>query len=317
MGNFIRNIILFGLLSTSLIVGIDRFLSSLINQHASFAFDPAPRYVFFGHSHPECAYNDSLIQDSRNIAESSEAYFYTYLKVKKVLEQNPSVETLFIECTNNQISPKMNDWTWDSRHLSHKYTKYAPFIHLSDQITLLLQNPRGFLTSLPYSIKRKFTTVARNDYDFSDQLGGYKYLVRYKTDSLLQNLNPLAAKDELGMSATDSVSRINLNYLRRIIEIIRKNNKHVVLVRTPIHPMYEGYVNESLYKRIIRREFSDVDYLDFSKFPLQNEEFGDLGHLNHQGAKIFSEWFNQLLTDSLLIRPEKQKFIESRMPRNQ
>jgi hypothetical protein len=52
-----------------------------------------------------------------------------------------------------------------------------------------------------------------------------------------------------------------------------------------------------------------LEYLDFLKFPLKNAQFADPEHLNHKGAKVFSQWFNQLLKKGLLEKNNKQDFI--------
>lgn len=55
--------------------------------------------------------------------------------------------------------------------------------------------------------------------------------------------------------------------------------------------------------------FPSIEYLDFSKFPLDNSEFGDLEHLNYKGAKVFSNWFAQLLNKGILEKSNKQELI--------
>jgi hypothetical protein len=77
--------------------------------------------------------------------------------------------------------------------------------------------------------------------------------------------------------------------------------------------MSQGYNYEERYQQIVLNKFSDVEFLDFSKYPLTNSEFGDLDHLNHKGAKKFSYWFNTMLSDGLLEKSNKQQFIESKM----
>ncbi|MBQ0740337.1 hypothetical protein J9332_39270, partial [Aquimarina celericrescens] len=56
-----------------------------------------------------------------------------------------------------------------------------------------------------------------------------------------------------------------------------------------------------------------IEYLDFSNFPLSNSKYGDLGHLNYKGAKIFSEWFASLLLNELLEKENKQDYIDGKM----
>ena len=53
------------------------------------------KYVFLGHSHAQAAYNDKLIDSAFNLASSGEAYFYTYVKLNKILEDNSDKKIIF------------------------------------------------------------------------------------------------------------------------------------------------------------------------------------------------------------------------------
>jgi hypothetical protein len=50
--------------------------------------------------------------------------------------------------------------------------------------------------------------------------------------------------------------------------------------------------------------------LDFSKFPLTKDDYGDFEHLNHNGARMFSMAFNDMILKGLLSSPNKQQFID-------
>ncbi|NBV14651.1 MAG: hypothetical protein EBS07_11370, partial [Sphingobacteriia bacterium] len=113
---FVFLILLFGLL---LILEIST--QEIINAKIEVKIKSNPQILLVGHSHPECAFNDSLINNFKNLAESGESYFYTYFKLQEVLAQNPSINTVFIEYTNNQIIAEMNNWIWDDFHMSYRY----------------------------------------------------------------------------------------------------------------------------------------------------------------------------------------------------
>jgi hypothetical protein len=297
------------LLSIGMILITELSTSSIISKYASFQLPSKPKYIVLGHSHPACAFNDSLINNFKNLAQTSESYYYTYFKVKQILEQNPSIETIFIEFTNNQISSTMNNWIWDDAHLSRSYSKYSPFIAISDQFILIQNNPKGFLKSFSYSIKSKLPTIIKREYDYTNKIGGYLYLVLDKTDSIVKNTPIIDFKYYLVNSI--NTSETNLKYLQKIIHLIRVYKKNVFLIRSPQHPKFEGYENEKVYKGILHNRLNDIEYLDFSNFPLSNSEFGDLEHLNHKGAKIFSNWFNKLIENGLLSETYKQEYINN------
>ena len=60
---------------------------------------------------------------------------------------------------------------------------------------------------------------------------------------------------------------------------------------------------------------SEHELLDLSEFPLTNDQFGDLEHLNHKGAKVFSQWFDQMLKKDLLLKKNKQEWIDDNFDR--
>jgi len=85
----------------------------------------------------------------------------------------------------------------------------------------------------------------------------------------------------------------------------------VYLIRSPLHSKYTGIDNELKFKELLHKQLLNPEFLDFKDFPLQNDEFGDLEHLNYKGARIFSIFFNNLLSLNLLNKIDKQDFINN------
>jgi len=52
------------------------------------------RFVFAGDSNVECDVNDNMISNSINIAQSGEAYLFTFAKLRSFLEYNPQIKTI-------------------------------------------------------------------------------------------------------------------------------------------------------------------------------------------------------------------------------
>src|SRR6187402_2467023 len=212
MKTFIKNVILFISLLLGLILLIEFSTSAIVNKNANFKLASKPKYIILGHSHPECALNDSLLPGFKNLAHSGESYFYTYFKVKKVLEQNPSIETVFIEYTNNQIESRMNNWIWSDGPFSDCYVYYSSFMPLSDQFILFQNNMKGYLNAFSYSNKYKISALTKGDYDFKNRVGGYLYLVRNKTDSLLKHPIKQDYKNNPPINNSKDISETNLLY---------------------------------------------------------------------------------------------------------
>lgn len=304
MRNFIKfTAFLLSVLFALIFIFIESFEAE-INKKADFKLKTYTKYLVLGHSHPECAFNDSFITHLKNLSESAESYYYTYFKAKKVIEQNPSIETVFIEFTNNQINESMNDWIWEEAYIDYGYPKYAPFMNSSDKKVLIKNNLSGFLNSSSLSFKNNFSHILNHNFSYSNSIGGYLSLKTNKTDSLLGCM-----KTNVFEEKAIPLSEINLNYLSKLLRFCQEQGKNAILIRSPQHKKHSGYSNESTYQQIRNSRYSSIEYLDFSKFPLNNAEFGDLEHLNYKGAKIFSIWFDHLLNKGLLKQKDKHEYI--------
>ncbi|ESU23914.1 hypothetical protein FSS13T_22220 [Flavobacterium saliperosum S13] len=309
MRKFVIKVLFILILSIIAILLTIFLLNKITSERAKFKIKSSvTENLILGHSQPECAYNDSLISGFLNLSKSAESYFYNYIKLRKILEQNKGVKRVFIEFSNNQIEKGMNNWIWGDELLSERYSRYAPFMSFNEHLLICSNNRIGFLKNQPIISKRNFEYIIKNDYDFTTKIGGYNRLSRCKTDSILKfsnKANKVKAKFEL--------SRTNIEYLIKIIDLCEKNKIKVFLIRTPMHPKNEILNNEISYQKILKEKFKDVDYLDFIDFPLDNSEFGDLAHLNFRGAEKYSLFFNNLIKDSLLFKNDKQKMINSKI----
>ncbi len=111
--------------------------NSLISKNANFQLLSTTENVLFGHSHSECAFNDSLITNFKNLSNSGESYFYILPKVKNIVSQNPQIKNVFIEFTNNQITTNMNNWIWGEKLMSSRLTLHSPFMNSEDHFVLI------------------------------------------------------------------------------------------------------------------------------------------------------------------------------------
>jgi hypothetical protein len=277
----------------------------LINKRSRFIISSKSKIVLFGHSHPECAFNDSMISNLKNLSHSAESYFYNYQKIKMVLSQNPQVETVLIEFSNNQIDEKMNEWTWGYKYMSNMFPKYNPFMDKDDIDILIKNNPGDFMNCLSISTRNNLARVLTSNYEFTGVIGGYLRIDHSQTNSTADSLNGAANKITM-----QRVSYINLKYLQKIINYCHAQHKKVFLVRSPQHRNYEYLKNEKEFLRIKNTMFSSVEFLDFNDFPIQDDEFADPGHLNYRGASKFSKWFNVMLDSGLLTNKNKQNLID-------
>ncbi len=310
MKQFLKLTLSFILLLALFLFGILELMELELNRRASFKLAKSPKQIILGHSHPECAFNDSLIRDTKNLSQSGESYFFTYFKTKKLLEQNPSIQTVFLEFTNNQVRESMNRWIWEDSYMNHRYPKYAPFMQLEDKYLLAKNNFSGFINTNSLALKNNLGRIAKSKYSYTSGIGSYLPLDKHNADSLVLVMQSKPRKTDSDSLAVNPISESNIKYLQKIISLCQNHGKRVILIRSPQHPLYGGFNNEKTYQEIRNSLFPDLEYLDFSQFPLTNSQYADLEHLNYKGAKKFSDWFQQLLEKGILDSPKKQHQID-------
>jgi hypothetical protein len=292
------------------IFGISLFSSNLIRRDAVIGIDKECESVIFGHSHSECAYNDSLIKNFKNLALSGDSYFYSFYRTKLVLSQNLNIKTVFIEFTNNQIAKSMDEWIFGKEGFERKtaFPEISSFLSNTDTYWLFSKSPIEFINSFALSLNIKLSRLYTGNYNFNNAIGGYNFLVRNKTDSLVANAQ---SENQIIENAAVETSVYNLKYLRLMIDFCKEKGTKVILVRSPVHKLWGSLKNEKQYQVIRQLNFRDCEFIDFADFPLKNSEFGDLSHLNYKGARKFSFWFNQLLENELLNKSNKQAYIDA------
>lgn len=276
-------------------------------RESLYHFKASADKMIIGHSYTECGLNDSLIAHTINLSQGGESYFYSYLKLKKLLAANPQVKTVLVSYANNQIQERMDKWVWDDKYLDNNLPKYIQAMGVSDYTFLLGKNPTGVLRTELTHLKNAASAAVRPRDLFVDRtIGGYLYLKRNKVDSLLKT--DFLEKER--KSVRMKVSKANVDYLKKIVELCRKHHVEVVFLRMPMRPDSPFAKNESQFDSIRKTDFADVAFLDFKLYPTPAVECGDFEHFNHIGARKFSLFFNDLLSDGLLQSGNKQERID-------
>lgn len=309
MKRFTLQILKFSLILLVLLLTALWLTESYIGNRSNFKISGHADKIIIGHSHPECAFNDSLIVNTVNVSQSGESYFFSYYKINQLLQQNKNIKCIFLEFTNNQLEKKMEDWIWSAMFLSHKYHTYAPFIDYPGNSLLMKKNPTSLLKLQIKTLLYNFKVIALQEYDYTRKTGGYLYLAKSKIDSLIRLKDKAIDKNKL----EELFPRENLAYLDKIVGLCKAQKIELILLRSPLHEKYPGTRNEKTFKKILATRYPDLPFLDFKNFPLQNDEFADLEHLNFKGAKRFSVFFNDLLIHGLLRAHDQQKIIDARI----
>lgn len=280
-----------------------------VEAHATFTIKPSTTNIIIGHSQPECGLNDSLIINTENFSQGGESYFYTYLKVKKLLVVNEKIENVFISFSNNQIAVEMDKWTYGDKYIINYYPKYSFMMDHTDYKLLLKNN---YLAVVRADFKAtitntKFIMAKDKSYLKDRNWGGYLKIEWNKVDSLMKKnyLNKFEKKQ------FTKISNTNIYYLQKIIDLCTSKKVGVVFFRTPIHDGLFQIQNEFLFDKVRLENFKSVVFLDFIHFPITKNGFADFSHLNYKGATAFSKFFNALLQKDVFHSKNAQQIIDN------
>lgn len=250
--------------------------------------------VFAGDSNMECAVNDSLIPNSINIAESGEAYMYTYAKIKTLLEINPQVKTLYLAFALHDISKSVeNTWMFDSEFIIVHNSYYNYLLNKQDKYLLFSNNPKAYLEAIRDCIVKNVSQIiiSRNLTSFNKekiQFGGYVYLGK-------GNLKKAIIKQSLDTTQL-RIANYQLKYLKDISEFCQKKSVNLVLLNTPKYKLANDQKYDlTSFIQTNKDIFLNTSFLDYSRMALPDSDFADLMHLNHHGAKAFSTYLKRVI----------------------
>jgi len=183
------------------------------------------KFVVIGHSHPEVAFNDALIDNFVNLSRSSESYFYTYQKIKKISKVS-KIDTVFIEYTNNLIDKDMDEWIWGYAEMQEFFPLYWSSMDFEDLLFLYDNNLYGFLNAVRAAVRYDFFRIISFDF-IKRSYGGYVRLDRANVKEMIKQKKIVdTEKRNIELSFT------NIQYLEKIVEHLRDNAKSIIMIET-------------------------------------------------------------------------------------
>jgi hypothetical protein len=304
------------LLKFSLCLTVFISIISIINNKFTYSDDyfklpKNKKFIIVGDSHVEFGFDDSK-NNFVNLGQSSELYLYTYHKVKKVLENNKQIKAVFIDFCNSQISKDQDAFLWSNEsYLTSRYPIYSPLLEFEDYKLIWLNNPKGLINAHFKSLfKGGLQVVINSNITKNNFMGGHQNLTNVLTDSILK----LRLKDENSiLHKKFQLSNLNIANLERTVKVCEAHHVKVFFVRCPVHPKWDCLSHEESFNKLRQSRFSNIDFLDFKNFPVNNDEFADLEHLNYKGSIKFSSFFNRLVDEKLLEKFNKQIFIDKEL----
>ena len=240
--------------------------------------------LILGSSHSFYGVNPHLLSNAYNLAHSSKSYDLDWKILNKYERYLPNLKTIILP--SSYFSYVHTVGNSSQRHLLKNYELYYGIDINEYDLSL---NTEIFSHSIWENITRykKFLLDGKNDVTIDDK-GFIKN--RKKYDELAYNSVKTVRKHTNKLSYED----VNKNFLglKNILDFAEKNNIQVILVTTPVAPIYRNNVDKEQYdywnettKKLVDN-YQRVIWLNhFKNDSLFNKsDFVDTDHLSLQGA---------------------------------
>lgn len=329
MSQFLKKVVFF-IFTASLLFGMILFgTTRFISEGNYFEVPQNISSLILGHSQSACSLKDSILPGTLNLSQNAEGYPYSYFKAKKILENNPQIENIFLEFTNNQLVDFAKNRVY-GEYIDINVSKNLPVLE-SDfifQIFWKNKNPIKITRTLSQALTSNVSFILDEDSNYVESKWHYYEVpnrIYTPTDKIsksffedkLMNFKskikeltfPLLLHD---LEKEDVVESINMGYLKKLLELCNDNGVNLYFIRSPL-PSGTKFANENLFREILNNEFKDVIFLDFKEFPIQNNKFADPLHLNTSGQKEFTLFFKRSIEDGVLHKSNPQNLIDFKM----
>lgn len=293
MIDFFRKLILFfiffALLAGGMVAYCIRDMRS-VNFHAM-----GGRHILvIGDSHTECAIDDDVFTRCVNISKSASAYVFSYALIRKWKADNPELDTVFLSYESKSLSEEQqNVWMYDETVTARRLPYILPYFNGGDYWNYKY-SPHFWKTLIQFPlIVREFhaqdTTGNRYAWQ-NDKIGMATALPYNKLKEDIAATKPFSRK-----VPPEKVSRISIEYIRKIAAYCKRKNITLVLINTPVY-QWNRYVDDEQFEKNRKQYFSDILYLDYKDFPLADSCYADIWHLNAAGQRQFSQYLQDNVT---------------------
>jgi len=286
MKKFIQNIIKFIFPLVLILIGPIIYLYFTAKSDlTNYKINKDINRLIVGDSHAKLGINDSIISSSINIAQFSESYLYTYYLLDEILKTNKNIDTLLLSCSYHNFA-KYYDYSTYHPDVIGRY-----FYVMPDDIKFILINKsQNMISTL------KFSTLYFIENLFSNQKSFIGKFEDFPVDKEISEIyiNKRISKQYGNIDSNNLYSDLNIIYFKKIIDLCKKSNVELILIRSPLHKDYfkkiPKYIIDKYQKVTKNRKIifldDEITYTDIMP---------DGDHLSDQGAIKFSKYIEEQL----------------------
>ena len=268
--------------------------------------DSSIKHLIAGHSIPACSLSDEYIPGFLNISQDSEGYSFTFFKIKAAIEANPQIESVFVEYETSQIDEFAKHRIYGN-YLRQNVPRHFGIMDLGPLVDYFIKN--GELTEFVFVIRKtiedNLAFIWKKDRNIPADIWD-----THITPNVAFTGEVPTKDEEMVDSNSYIVFEENLTYLDSIVAFCQASNVKVYLFRSPT--MEKKFKNELIFLDIAKTRYKNIPFLDFDQILLPVPAYCDIVHINVDGQRFLSKFFNSLAVDGVFDDPNYQAIIEER-----
>ncbi len=137
---------LFFFITTFVIIGSLIILTTKIYQStADLSIPKSQNILLVGDSHPECAIDDSIVRNVKNLSLQSTGYFYNYLKVREFINKNAHIDTVVLGFSMTDIGAHRDLWFSGDNQIHFQLSPHFVLFSIQDYWELFKANPSAVI----------------------------------------------------------------------------------------------------------------------------------------------------------------------------
>ncbi len=282
------------------LVVVDRVYSNL-----DYTISESTENLFIGASHFAVGINTDLLPNSENLSVSGMPYYFTYPKAKRILQNNPGVENLFISLSVIHVGPYGDSilMTDEGPSRENAFTffptleSYADLnerIYSLDFILAYMKYEFGVPFNYMDDAKLALTSFRRklNIYDF-DLAGSFSSL-SLPGERLITE-EEVREKAQFYFGQFPTRSEISISSVRSIAKMTEEMGINLYIVNMPANETFRNLVPQDhlqTYDQLITdvlNNYPHVKYLNYYELSLDQFDYLDGDHVNSAGAVKVTE----------------------------
>ncbi|GAA4973231.1 hypothetical protein [Algibacter aquimarinus] len=288
---FLRNVFLFLSIPTAILI---IFFSYTTHISKSYKLKENITILISGDSHVTSAIDDKdmNIPNIQNIGKPAESIYFSYYKIKHLLETNPNIKTIYFGLSYHNITDFADIFTKGKRSFF-----YAP--------------PYFYVLPLKEKL-RSFKWNSNNESVYikniiNSGIESIKFMPSYIGEGFSNNSLLELSKSKADFRIKEQYfeggklrdfSSLNLHYLEMIIKLLDEEKVELFILNIPLADYYKSKIPKEYiikYDEIIKEY--DLEVIDFSELELGDPKYflPDGDHVNAKGANFITQEFKRIL----------------------